>query len=442
MMERWEQFQGVYVHTPFCLQKCLYCDFPSYAGFTEAVRQQYVYALCREIKIRSLQRELPVAENATVYFGGGTPTVLSVGQIQKIVACLKEYGWWKEPAEATIEANPGTVDAEKLKALREIGFDRISLGVQSLQNNELRALGRIHSAEEALRAIEEAKLAGFQRVNADLMYGIPCQTVESFRDTMNQILQLNLLHISAYSLILEENLSHISAYSLILEEGTPMERLVASGRVTLPDEDISYLMYEMTTEILAQAGLRRYEISNYAKPGQESLHNIVYWHYEPYAAFGVGVGACTFNGKERRTNTADVQEYIKGWREEGPVLQNDDNTMNGKNAYSVPMLSAEKEKKGVTDLLLSSVNEYSGLWETEPLDRRTQISEAMIMGLRMTEGVNLQQIQQRFGIDILESYGKDLQTLLDKKLAVYEEGSLRLTSYGMRYGNRAFEVFI
>ena len=119
MMERWEQFQGVYVHTPFCLQKCLYCDFPSYAGFTEAVRQQYVDALCREIKTRSLQRELPVAENATVYFGGGTPTVLSVGQIQKIVACLKEYGWWKEPAEATIEANPGTVDAEKLKALRE-----------------------------------------------------------------------------------------------------------------------------------------------------------------------------------------------------------------------------------------------------------------------------------------------------------------------------------
>ncbi len=388
MMERWEQFQGVYVHTPFCLQKCLYCDFPSYAGFTEAVRQQYVDALCREIKTRSLQRELPVAENATVYFGGGTPTVLSVGQIQNIVACLKEYGWWKEPAEATIEANPGTVDAEKLKALREIGFERISLGVQSLQNNELRALGRIHSAEEALRAIEEAKLAGFQRVNADLMSGIPCQTVESFRDTMNQILQMNL--------------SHISAYSLILEEGTPMERLVASGRVTLPDEDISYLMYEMTTEILAQAGLRRYEISNYAKPGQESLHNIVYWHYEPYAAFGVG----------------------------------------GKDTSSVPVLSAEKEKKGVTDLLLSSVNEYRGLWQTEPLDRRTQISEAMIMGLRMTEGADINKMEKRFDINIMHYYGKEIQMLLDKKLAECEDGKLRLTAYGMRFGNRVFEKFI
>ena len=408
MMERWEQFQGVYVHTPFCLQKCLYCDFPSY---------------------RSLQRELPVAENATVYFGGGTPTVLSVGQIQNIVACLKEYGWWKEPAEATIEANPGTVDAEKLKALREIGFERISLGVQSLQNNELRALGRIHSAEEALRAIEEAKLAGFQRVNADLMSGIPCQTVESFRDTMNQILQMNL--------------SHISAYSLILEEGTPMERLVTSGRVTLPDEDISYLMYEMTTEILAQAGLRRYEISNYAKPGQESLHNIVYWHYEPYAAFGVG--ACTFNGKERRTNTADVQEYIKGWRKEGPVPQNDDNTMNGKDTSSVPMLSAEKEKKGVTDLLhssVNSVNEYRGLWQTEPLDRRIQISEAMIMGLRMTEGADINKMEKRFDINIMNYYGKEIQTLLDKKLAECEDGKLRLTTYGMRFGNRVFEKFI
>ncbi|MBQ2140798.1 MAG: radical SAM family heme chaperone HemW, partial [Acidaminococcaceae bacterium] len=252
-MERWEKFQGVYVHTPFCLQKCLYCDFPSYAGLPEEVRQRYVDALCREIEVRSLQRELPVAENATVYFGGGTPTVLAVEQIAKVVASLKEYGWWNNPAEATIEANPGTVNAETLKALREIGFDRISLGVQSLQDNELRALGRIHTAEQALYAIEEAKQAGFRRINADLMSGIPCQTAESFRNTMNKILQMNL--------------SHISAYSLILEEGTPLERMVREDKVQLPDEEVSYNMYEMTTDILAKAGLQRYEISNYAAPG-------------------------------------------------------------------------------------------------------------------------------------------------------------------------------
>ncbi len=391
-MERWEQFQGVYVHTPFCLQKCLYCDFPSYAGFPEEVRQQYVDALCREIEVRSLQRELPVAKGATVYFGGGTPTVLSVEQIQKIVACLKQCDWWNDPAEATIEANPGTVDAEKLCALREIGFDRISLGVQSLQDNELRALGRIHTAEQALCAIEEAKQAGFTRISVDLMSGIPEQTLESFRNTLDRILHLDL--------------SHVSVYSLILEEGTPLEKLVAEGNVILPDEEASYNMYEMTTDVLARAGLQRYEISNYAVPGQESLHNTVYWHYEPYAAFGVG--ACTFNRKERRTNTTDVLQYIQE----------------------------------SANLSLSALKTDSGLWQTESLDRKTQVSEAMIMGLRMTEGVNLQKIQQRFGIDILESYGKDIQTLLDRKMAECEGRMLRLTPYGMQYGNRAFEAFI
>lgn len=390
MMERWEQFQGVYVHTPFCLQKCLYCDFPSYAGFSEKVRQLYVEALCREIEIRSRQCDLPVAEMATVYFGGGTPTVLSEDQIGQIVGCLKQNGFWKQPAEATVEANPGTVNATKLKALRELGFDRISLGVQSLQDNELRALGRIHTAEQALRALEEAKQAGLQRINADLMSGIPGQSVESFRHTLDRILQLNL--------------SHLSVYSLFLEEGTPLEQLVRNGKVTLPDDDISYSMYEMTTDILAQAGLQRYEISNYAVPGQESLHNKVYWRYEPYAAFGAG--ACSFTGNERRTSTFDVHEYINGWNAAGTALQ------------------------------------HSGLWQTERLDRETQISEAMIMGLRMTEGVNLNKMQQRFGIDVLKYYGQEIQTLLDQKMAACETGTLLLTPYGMQYGNRAFEAFV
>ena len=391
-MERWEQFQGVYVHTPFCLQKCLYCDFPSYAGFPEEVRQGYVDALCREIEVRSLQKELPVAKGATVYFGGGTPTILSTEQIAKVVGSLKKYGWWKDPAEATIEANPGTVNDEKLKALRELGFGRISLGVQSLQDNELRALGRIHTAEQALYAIEEAKLAGFRRINADLMSGIPCQTAESFRNTMNKILQMNL--------------SHISAYSLILEEGTPLERMVREDKVQLPDEEVSYNMYEMTTDILAKAGLQRYEISNYAAPGEESRHNIVYWHYEPYAAFGAG--ACSFTGTERRTNTADVLQYIQRSA-----------------SLSLPALKTD-----------------SGLWQTEALDRKTQISEAMIMGLRMTDGVDLNIMKKRFDVDILKYYEREIQTLLNKKMAERENGLLRLTPYGIRYGNKAFEAFI
>ena len=410
-MERWEKFQGVYVHTPFCLQKCLYCDFPSYAGLPEEVRQRYVDALCREIEVRSLQCELPVAKEATIYFGGGTPTVLSTEQIAKVVASLKEYGWWNNPAEATIEANPGTVNAETLKALREIGFDRISLGVQSLQDNELRALGRIHTAEQALYAIEEAKQAGFRRINADLMSGIPCQTAESFRNTMNKILQMNL--------------SHISAYSLILEEGTPLERMVREDKVQLPDEEVSYNMYEMTTDILAKAGLQRYEISNYAAPGEESLHNIVYWHYEPYAAFGAG--ACTFNGKERRTNTTDVQEYIKGWNMAEVVSRNS-------GTGTVMRRTGDFEDDG-------EVGEGT-LWEPERLERKTQISEALFMGLRMTEGIELRRFEKRYGISVQELYQNELTTLKAQGMIDISNRYLHLTPYGMRFGNRVFETFV
>lgn len=423
-MERWEQFQGVYVHTPFCLQKCLYCDFPSYAGFTEDARQQYAEALCREIEVRSVRRELPVAEGATVYFGGGTPTVLSVAQIGRIVDCLKQNGWWKEPAEATIEANPGTVDEPKLEALREMGFDRISIGVQSLQDNELRALGRIHTAEQAVEAVRAAKQAGFQRINADLMSGIPCQTEESFGKTLDTILQLGL--------------SHISVYSLILEEGTPLARLVEEGSVQLPDEEASFNMYEMTTDVLAKAGLQRYEISNYAAPGQESLHNLVYWHYEPYAAFGVG--ACTFTGTERRTNTFDVWQFIKGWQEEEVCSRSNGMSECIQDASCVYKPTGENE--GAEDISLSAGKEDRALWQIEPLDRKTQISEAMIMGLRLRSGVSSDVMQKRFGIDIQHYYGKELERLRQNKMAEWDRGRLRLTEYGMRYGNRAFEAFV
>ena len=406
------------------MQKCLYCDFPSYAGFTEDARQQYAEALCREIEVRSFRRELSVAEGATVYFGGGTPTVLSVAQIGRIVDCLKQNGWWKEPAEATIEANPGTVDEPKLEALREMGFDRISIGVQSLQDNELRALGRIHTAEQAVEAVRAAKQAGFQRINADLMSGIPCQTEESFGKTLDTVLQLGL--------------SHISVYSLILEEGTPLARLVEEGSVQLPDEEASFNMYEMTTDVLAQAGLQRYEISNYAAPGQESLHNLVYWHYEPYAAFGVG--ACTFTGAERRTNTFDVWQFIKGWQKEGVCSRSNGMSECIQDASSVYKPSGENG--GAEDISLSAGKEDSALWQIEPLDRKTQVSEAMIMGLRLRSGVSSDMMQKRFGIDIQHYYGKELERLRQNKMAEWARGRLRLTEYGMRYGNQAFEAFV
>ena len=381
-MERWEQFQGVYVHTPFCLQKCLYCDFPSYAGFPEEVRQRYVDALCREIEVRSLQRELPVAENATMYFGGGTPTVLTVEQIGKIVSTLKHCGWWNDPAEATVEANPGTVNAGKLKALREIGFDRTSLGVQSLQNKELLALGRVHTAEQALYAIEEAKQAGFRRINADLMSGIPCQTVESFRDTMDKILQMNL--------------SHISAYSLILEEGTPLERMVRGGKVQLPDEEVSYNMYAMTTDVLAKAGLQRYEISNYALPGYQSRHNSGYWTGVDYAGFGLGASSL-LDGR-RMKNPEELREYLCD-----------------------PAGSRHTE---------------------EILTAEDRMAEYMILGLRMMHGVSEEEFFLRFGMPLERKYGEVIRRHTGNGLLIRTGGRVRLTREGIPLCNVVMRDFL
>jgi len=416
-MERWEQFQGVYVHTPFCLQKCLYCDFPSYAGFSEEIKQRYVEALCDEIKIRSSLKEIPVAAGATVYFGGGTPTVLSVRQIETIVMCLKECGWWKNPEEATIEANPGTVDGEKLRCLRRLGFDRVSLGVQSLQDNELRALGRIHTAEQAAGAVEEARKAGFQRISVDLMSGIPCQTVESFQDTLKGVLKMRV--------------SHVSVYSLILEEGTPLERMVAKGEINLPDEADAFAMYDMTTGILEHAGMQRYEISNYAVQGQESLHNKVYWHYEPYAAFGAG--ACTFTGNQRNTGTAFVEPYIGGWTKAGC-------------GFFHAGRAADYMEKGCpgpgNNNPLSGSMDSDELVTRESLDKKTQVTEALIMGLRLVEGVDLAVLRKRFSMDILEYYKKEVETLKSKKMLVCDGEHLFLTPYGMQFGNRAFAEFV
>ena len=386
-MKPYDVFQGVYVHTPFCLRKCLYCDFPSYAGCPAALQERYVEALCREIRNPALSYwKKPVAPEATVYFGGGTPTVLSARQLGRVVAALKEAGWWRHPAEATIEANPGTVDPAKLQALRELGFDRLSLGVQSFQDGELQAIGRIHTASQAVQALQWAKEAGFRRLSVDLMYGLPGQTRDSFRQSLDQALSLGL--------------EHISAYSLIVEEGTPLERLVREGRTTLPDDDATGAMYDDVTHILAAAGLARYEVSNYAVPGQESRHNEVYWHYLPYAAFGAA--ACGFDGSLRKTNTAGVEGYVRAMEE----------------------------------------GQAGTVWQIEELPPATRLEEAVFMGLRTTRGVSLADLDERFGTNVSSIYKKEMGDLTRKGMVEIRQGRMRLTPFGMRYGNEAFEAFI
>lgn len=306
--------------------------------------------------------------------------------LKKIVDVLKKNNLWCNPAEATIEVNPGTADLEKLSFFRGLGFDRISFGIQSLNDVELQAVGRIHTAQEALEAIKLARLAGFERVSADLIYGLPCQTPETLRNNLQTLDEMGV--------------EHLSVYGLTVEEKTPLAHLLKEKKIILPDEDQQFEMYELVQAYLTARGLRRYEISNYAKQGQESLHNLGYWRYLPYQSFGSA--ACSFDGEKRFVATASVTEYI------------------------------ESIKNGVVK------------GETEMLDESTQLAEYLFMGLRTATGIDTQETKKRFGCDVMTKFAQDLPKFIEKKLLnyKYDEKRLRLTEMGMRFSNEIFEIFV
>lgn len=388
----WELYEGLYLHVPFCRQKCLYCDFTSYAGFSEKIMERYTDAVCREIVLRAEENQF-MAPKASIYFGGGTPSVLPTECLRKITNTLKKYAFWQQPCEATIEVNPGTADLEKLTALRDIGFNRISFGVQSLQDNELKAIGRIHNADQALEAVDMAKQAGFQRISCDLIYGLPQQTMTSLRDTLERLTATGI--------------EHISVYGLIVEEETPLASLVDKGKIVLPDEDTNADMYELVQDFLQKVGFQRYEISNYTKNNQYSRHNTVYWQYHPYIAFGAA--ACGFDGQARRTAVGDVAAYIDGVAE-------------------------------LTEVSWSG----SALYTIEELSNEEHLAEFMFMGLRRCAGADLAEAEARFGVDVMQSFGADLKFYLQEGYLVYDvtKARLRLTTKGMEIGNRIFEIFV
>ena len=391
-VQSWQQYQALYLHIPFCVQKCLYCDFASYAGLGEQAKRDYTDAVCKEIALRA-DEAVNMAANASIYFGGGTPSVLPTECIAKLANALKQYGFWQQPCEATIEVNPGTADLAKLQALRSLGFDRISFGVQSLQDNELRTIGRIHNAQQALEALALARKAGFARVSADLIYGLPSQTLTSLQDTLERLT--------------DTGIEHISVYGLIVEEGTPLASLVDKGRITLPDEDTAADMYELVQSFLRERGFERYEISNYAKNGQYSRHNTVYWQYHPYMAFGAA--ACGFDGRSRRTGLSTIREYIE-----------------------------QLTSFSSGDLRTSA------LYNVEELSCTELLEEFMFMGLRRSEGASLAEARERFGVDVLQRFASELAPLFEQKLIAYDAGTqrLRLTERGMEVGNQIFEVFV
>lgn len=444
--------QAVYVHIPFCRQKCLYCDFASYAGCSQQQMDAYADAVCLEIAGRAAEAG-KVAADATIYFGGGTPSTLPMDALTKIVLTLKRYGFWRTPAEATIEVNPGTADLEKLRFFRSLGFDRISFGVQSLNDAELKTIGRIHSAAEALEAIQLAKAAGFERISADLIYGLPGQLLESLKATIESLLATGI--------------EHMSVYGLIVEEGTPLAKLVDSGRLQLPDEDTAADMYDLVQQMLKSAGFKRYEISNYAKNEQYSRHNLVYWQYHPYVAFGAA--AAGFDGRVRRSSVEMVAPYIKGVQQlYGAPIES--RALFEKRTNTEQCL--EKTAKGMADVVpgiekapkeaenamqgpanaekkhgLDSVERekaYAKLYIEEKLTRDELFGEFMFMGLRRARGADLKEAKERFSIDVWERYHKELQPLIEHELLVYdkENGYLRLTEQGMAVGNQIFEIFV
>ncbi|MBA4372905.1 MAG: coproporphyrinogen III oxidase [Thermodesulfovibrio sp.] len=281
---------ALYIHLPFCARKCLYCDFLS-VPFSAARAEQYVVAVCTELSMKKKLFE----SLSTLYIGGGTPTLLGLERLVRLFRCLRDTCGLSPDTEITLEANPGTVSSDLLDALRSLGVNRLSIGVQSFQDSELKVLGRIHNSAEAACAIAEASASGFSNISLDLMYGIPGQTMASWKDTLSQAVSLGP--------------THISAYELTPEKETPLFGMLSSGKLSLPHEDLVLDMYGFAIDFLGEHGYRHYEISNFARPGRECRHNLNYWDRGDYA--GVGAGAHSFVNGIRAYNSSDLEHYIE-----------------------------------------------------------------------------------------------------------------------------------
>lgn len=370
---------GLYVHIPFCIQKCLYCDFPSYP--LGHLAESYLQALGKEAEqYRNLKVDV-----SSVYIGGGTPTSLTPDQLERLLAMLHRSFSLCKDAEFTVEANPGTVTAEKLKVLRRGNVNRLSFGVQAFQAELLKKLGRLHGVEDVYTSYKLARDAGFAKINLDLMSGLPGQTLDMWLETLNRAVELGP--------------EHIAAYNLKVEAGTPFACQEQAGLLPLPDEDTAVAMLEAANGVLKSAGYEHYEISNYAKSGFQSRHNLRYWHNESY--IGIGSAAWSYWADCRRGNTPDVMQYIEAM-ERGLAA------------------SIEQEKPNL----------------------RQTMDETMMLGLRLTAGVNRLQFKVRFGFDPVDVYWGSIEKLQKLQLLEVTEETLRLTYKGLPLANEVFAEFV
>ena len=370
----------LYVHIPFCVKKCDYCDFLS-APAGRDTQEQYVQALLHEIQTEGGRRKEPVA---SVFIGGGTPSILEADLLEKILKALYRCFYIEKEAEVTMEANPGTLTLEKLRICRENGVNRLSLGLQSPDDAELASLGRIHDYQQFLESYQMAREAGFHNVNVDLMFGIPGQTRDGWEKSLRIVAALNP--------------EHISAYSLIIEEGTPF----AARNLALPDEDTEYQMYEDTARILGEYGFEQYEISNYAKGGKACIHNIGYWTGVSY--LGLGLGAASLMDGCRFTNTTSLERYTTASRK--------------------PDFPDNIRK----DLI--------------KLTRQEQMEEFMFLGLRLRSGISKVEFAQRFGSPIEEIYGDVIRRYKELALLQEENGRIFLSRHGIHVSNTVMADFL
>lgn len=370
---------GVYLHIPFCRSRCSYCDFATDVYKNAEIVESYVTALTKEIENFSHSN----AAADTIYFGGGTPSLLTAAQLEKILDAIRQKFSVTETAEITMEMNPKSVTLETLKAYKNLGVNRASFGAQTFDDAELKRLGRRHTALDVRETIELLRRADFRNVSFDLIAGLPGQTIADWERNLDEALKLKP--------------EHLSLYLLEIHEATPLAEQIRSGRQPLPDEDAAAAMYELMLEKIAANNYRQYEISNFAAPGCESVHNSKYWRLAP--VFGFGCSAHSFDGATLRySNERDTAHYVSLMETSGSAIVN-----------------------------------------RETIDAA---SESVFLGLRLTEGIDLPVYEKRFGIDLIERYAEDLRGLEELNLIEITKNNLKLTARGFLFSNEVFAAFV
>lgn len=374
----------IYIHIPFCIRKCGYCDFLSFPASDDVI-DKYVAALLKEIQSKSIKS----AEVSTVFIGGGTPSILMPEHIGSIMSELKSSFRLRENAEITIEANPGTINADKANAYIKNGINRVSIGLQSSQDIELQKLGRIHSWQDFLDSYNILREAGINNINVDIMSGLPLQSVRGYEETLNRVCELQPEHISAYSLIIEENTPFYHMYN----------DNYGKLRSELPDEEKEREQYYLTESKLSQYGYKRYEISNYAKEGYECRHNKGYWKRTPYLGFGIG--AASLCNEVRFNNIRNIEKYILNSEHTEEITEN-----------------------------------------VQQLTLKERMEEYMFLGMRMAEGVSKSQFKQIFGTDMEEVYGNVISKYESYGMVKTIDGRVSLTDKGIDVSNVIFSEFL